>query len=336
MSEPLLRIRNLTTDLDTPQGPVRALKGVSFDLGAGEALAVVGESGCGKTMLARCIMGLRGSCPGRVAAEDRRFQGRQLLGLRERERTRLRGRSMSMVFQEPMSSLNPVLSIGRQVSEVFEIHAGFRGRRAREAALEALRQVGLPNPRNRMRSYPHELSGGMRQRVCLAMALALEPALVLADEPTTALDVTIQAQILSLLRRKLNDRGGALLLATQALAPVGEICRRVLVMYAETIVEDLTVEQLWRGPLHPYTQGLIDCMPQKRSSAERPELRPIPGSAPSLRETPSGCPFHTRCLRSMDICRREYPRVHWSAHDHRVHCWLYIEDKEDAQCSASA
>lgn len=320
-ARPLLSTRGLAVTIETGRGPARVVDGVDLDLWPGESVAVVGESGCGKTMLLLSLMGLVPRPPALAVEGSILLEDRELIRLPEKSLRRLRGRKIGMIFQEPMSALNPVLRVGEQVAEVFREHAGLSGAAAREAAAEALRRVGLPQASRRARSYPHELSGGMRQRVVIAMALALDPPLVLADEPTTALDVTIQAQILALLRRRVREHGASLLLVTHDLAVVGENCSRALVMYAGRVVESGPVEDIWKDALHPYTQGLLASLPKPRTGPERPPLTPIPGTPPRAGAAPGGCAFHPRCPQAMPRCAEEAPP--FTRCDERgVRCWL--------------
>jgi peptide/nickel transport system ATP-binding protein len=310
MSEPLLDVRGLKTQLSLEEGPVLAVDDVSFSLPPGGTLGVVGESGCGKSLTALSVMRLVPEPPGRVVGGSVRFQGEDLLALPEEKMRRMRGRHLSMVFQEPMTSLNPVYMVGEQISEGVRLHRGLKRAAAREHAVEMLRQVGLPAPEQRVDSYPHQLSGGMRQRVMIAMALACGPELLIADEPTTALDVTIQAQILDLLKRLQSERRMAVMLITHDLGVVAESCDTVVVMYAGRVVERAPVKALFRQPAHPYTAGLLRSIPALHEAGgpgERPRLKTIPGLVPSLRRLPGGCRFRERCERARDICARVEP-----------------------------
>ncbi len=299
----------------------------AFDLrlSHGEILGVVGESGSGKTMLALSILGLIPSPPAEISAGRILFDGIDLLALSEAGLNALRGRRISMVFQEPMTSLNPVLPVSEQLEEVYLRHLRMSRREASQAAKELLAQVGIPSPERCMRSYPHELSGGMRQRVVIAMALACEPDLVLADEPTTALDVTIQAQILRLLRRLCREKEASVLLITHDLGVVAQTCERVVVMYAGRLVESARVENIFRTPMHPYTQGLLQSLPSLKriglSSSGR--IAPIPGTVPSLNERPFGCAFHPRCPRAFAPCSHDVPPLFEPEAGCQVRCWLY-------------
>ncbi|WP_309888666.1 ABC transporter ATP-binding protein [Archangium sp.] len=310
MSEPLLDVRGLKTQLSLEEGPVLAVDDVSFSIPPGGTLGVVGESGCGKSLTALSVMGLVPAPPGRVVGGHIRFRGEDLLALPEEKLRRVRGRHLSMVFQEPMTSLNPVYTVGEQIAEGVRLHQGLSRAAAREHSVEMLRRVGIPAPEQRVDSYPHQLSGGMRQRVMIAMALACGPELLIADEPTTALDVTIQAQILELLKRLQAEQHMAVMLITHDLGVVAESCDAVVVMYAGRVVERAPVKALFRQPAHPYTAGLLRSIPalhEVGGAGERPRLRTIPGMVPSLRKLPGGCRFRDRCERAQDLCARVEP-----------------------------
>jgi peptide/nickel transport system ATP-binding protein len=310
MTAPLLEIEDLKTQFFTRDGLVRAVDGVSYAVNSGETLAVVGESGCGKSVTALSVLRLIPSPPGRIVAGRIRFAGRDLLALSEAEMRDIRGNEISMVFQEPMTSLNPVLTIGRQIGETLRLHQGLDARAALDRAVEMLRLVRIPEPERRVAQYPHQLSGGMRQRVMIAMALACNPRLLIADEPTTALDVTIQAQILDLMRELKAKIGAAIVLITHDLGVVAEMAQRVVVMYAGRKVEEAPVEALFRRPLHPYTRGLMASVPRLGAAARsgvRQRLSEIPGLVPSLREEIRGCAFAPRCPFATERCRREAP-----------------------------
>jgi oligopeptide/dipeptide ABC transporter ATP-binding protein len=321
---PLLEVRGLQTSFHTRDGVVRAVTGVDFHVDRGEIMGLVGESGCGKSVTSLSIMGLVGR-PGRVEAGEVLFDGRDLLKLKPDEMRKLRGDQLSMIFQQPQSSLNPVWDVGTQISEVLEIHRGMKRGPARARALELLRMVGIPDPERRLKAYPHEMSGGMAQRVMIAMALACEPELLIADEPTTALDVTIQAQILDLMRNLREQTGTAIILITHDLGVVAEMCDRVAVMYAGEIVESTDVTTLFRRARHPYTRGLIGSIPVVGNVRE--ELSVIPGNVPNLIDLPKGCRFAPRCASrvaednamAIDV----HPGLHPIAPDHEVRCWLY-------------
>ncbi|HVL56954.1 MAG TPA: ABC transporter ATP-binding protein [Burkholderiaceae bacterium] len=329
---PLLRVDGLKTHFHTRDGIVRAVDGVSFDVRPGETLAIVGESGCGKSVTAMSILRLLPMPPARIAAGRIEFDGRNLLELSEPEMRAVRGNLISMVFQEPMTSLNPVLTIGRQVAEVLVLHRGLSQREALERAIDGLRKVQIPEPERRVRQYPHELSGGMRQRVMIAMALACSPRLLIADEPTTALDVTIQAQILELMRRLGAETGASIILITHDLGVVAEMAQRVIVMYAGRKVEEAGVEQLFAHPRHPYTRGLLGSMPHLRGAAAGSDdavpqrLVEIPGMVPSLKESIAGCLFAPRCPLATDRCRSEAPPMQPHGPGHQAACWHPIAE----------
>ena len=321
--EPVLAIEDLRTYFYTREGVVRAVDGVSFALQAGETLGVVGESGCGKSITALSVLRLIQSPPGRIVGGEIRFKGRNLLDLGETEMRALRGNQISMIFQEPMTSLNPVLNIGYQISETLMLHQGMSKTQALARAVDMLTLVRIPEAERRVRQYPHELSGGMRQRVMIAMALACNPQVLIADEPTTALDVTIQAQILHLIQELKEKLGTAVILITHDLGVVAETAQRVIVMYAGRHVEAATVDDLFATPLHPYTRGLIAAVPRLGSSleAKHRKLAEIPGMVPSLREPVAGCTFAPRCPHATDRCRVEYPPIEDAGRGHLVACW---------------
>ncbi len=318
----LLEVTSLQTHFATPEGVVRAVEGVSFSVDAGQTLAIVGESGCGKSVTSMSILRLIAEPPGKIVGSIR-FAGRELLILPEAEMRRIRGNEIAMIFQEPMTSLNPVLTIGRQIGETLRLHQGLSARAAEARAIESLTLVGIQAPERRVREYPHQLSGGMRQRVMIAMALACNPKLLIADEPTTALDVTIQAQILDLMRDLQRRLGSAIVLITHDLGVVAETAERVVVMYAGRKVEEAPVGELFARPLHPYTLGLLGAVPKLGSSLDgtgRGRLAEIPGLVPSLRSRIEGCPFAGRCPRVTELCHRVAPPVEAKAPDHLVAC----------------
>jgi len=318
---PLLEVDGLATHFFTRDGVVRAVDGVSFAIQPGETLALVGESGCGKSVTSLSILRLIASPPGRTVAGAIRFGGRDLLGLTERAMRKVRGNEISMIFQEPMTSLNPVLTIGRQIAEALVLHRGMARADAAARAIEMLRLVNIPEPARRAGEYPHQLSGGMRQRVMIAMALACDPNLLIADEPTTALDVTIQAQILDLMRGLKEKTGAAILLITHDLGVVAEMAQRVVVMYAGKKVEEARVDDIFERPRHPYTRGLLNSMPRLGAKAGRVRLAEIPGVVPSLREPIAGCAFASRCPFAIERCRTELPPLEANAQGHTVACW---------------
>ena len=324
MSTPLLAIEDLQTHFFTRDGVVRAVDGVSYAVEAGETLAVVGESGCGKSVTALSILRLVPSPPGRIVGGAIRFEGVDLLQIGEGEMRRIRGNEISMIFQEPMTSLNPVLTVSRQITETLILHQGLRARAAAARAIEMLRLVRIPEPERRARQYPHELSGGMRQRVMIAMALACHPKLLIADEPTTALDVTIQAQILDLMRELKSEIGAAIILITHDLGVVAEMAQRVVVMYAGRKVEEAPVGDLFRRPQHPYTLGLLASVPRLGATlgrAEPPRLAEIPGTVPSLRDPIVGCAFAPRCAYATERCSREAPPLEAKTAAHLAACF---------------
>ncbi|GKS14846.1 ABC transporter ATP-binding protein [Paenibacillus chitinolyticus] len=316
---PVLEIHRLQTVFKTGQEEVTAVDEVSFQLLPGETVGIVGESGSGKSVTALSVMRLLGRS-GRIEKGDILFQGSNLALSSDPELRQLRGRDMSMIFQEPMSSLNPVFTIGEQLLEVIRRHMHFSRKEARAYAIEMLGKVGLPRAEVLMKSYPHALSGGMRQRVMIAMALACKPKLLIADEPTTALDVTIQAQILELMKQLREESGAAILLITHDLGVVAEMADRVVVMYAGQIVEEADVFTLFREPLHPYTRGLLGSMP--RINGDGGQLEAIPGTVPSLNRMPEGCRFHARCAWASAVCAQEQPELTALEGGRRVRCWV--------------
>jgi peptide/nickel transport system ATP-binding protein len=321
---PLLEIDDLRTWFFTTDGVTRAVDGVSLAVGAGETLAIVGESGCGKSVTALSVLRLIASPPGRVVGGAIRYAGRDLLALSPAEMRAIRGNEISMIFQEPMTSLNPVLRIGRQIAETLVEHEGLANAEAERRAVDMLRLVNIPEPERRARQYPHELSGGMRQRVMIAMALACQPKLLIADEPTTALDVTIQAQILDLMRELKAKTGAAIVLITHDLGVVAEMAERVVVMYAGRKVEEAPVARLFARPHHPYTRGLLASVPRLGSSlagGDRGRLAEIQGVVPSLREEIVGCAFAPRCGFATERCRRETPTLDAQAPGHLAACF---------------
>ena len=323
MSEPLLEVRDLHTHFFTDDGVVRAVDGVSYALRAGETLAVVGESGSGKSVTALSILRLVASPPGRIVSGAILFRGADLLELSEEEMRKIRGRRISMIFQEPMTSLNPVHTCGAQIAEVVELHEGASRDASHARAIEMLKLVGIPSPEQRANEYPHQLSGGMRQRVMIAMALACTPDVLIADEPTTALDVTIQAQILDLLARLRRELGMAVLLVTHDLGVVAETADHVAVMYAGEVVEHAGVRELFARPCHPYTAGLLASLPRLGERRER--LRVIPGNVPNPARFPAGCRFHPRCPVAIDRCRIEAPEPVTISGGHNSRCWRAAE-----------
>jgi peptide/nickel transport system ATP-binding protein len=322
--QPLLEVADLKTWFFTRDGIVRAVDGVSFHVMPGETLAIVGESGCGKSVTALSVLRLVPSPPGRIVSGMIRLGGRDLLALSEAEMRDVRGNDISMIFQEPMTSLNPVLTIGRQIAETLTLHQGLDRRAALRRAVEMLRLVHIPEAQRRIGQYPHQLSGGMRQRVMIAMALACNPKLLIADEPTTALDVTIQAQILDLMRELKQKIDAAIVLITHDLGVVAEMAQRVVVMYAGRKAEEAPVGTLFRRPLHPYTRGLLTSVPKLGASLSRerlPRLAEIPGTVPSLKDEIPGCPFAARCAFATDVCTRQMPAFEEKEAGHYAACF---------------
>jgi oligopeptide/dipeptide ABC transporter ATP-binding protein len=320
----LLDVRGLRTSFHTSDGIVRAVTGVDFHVDRGEVMGLVGESGCGKTVTSLSLLRLIAR-PGKIEAGEVIFDGIDLLKLPERDMRHMRGERISMIFQQPTSSLNPVYDVGRQVGEMLELHRAMKRPAARERAVELLEMVGIPDPRRRLAAFPHELSGGMAQRVMIAMALACEPELLIADEPTTALDVTIQAQILDVMRTLQRETNTAMILITHDLGVVAEMCHRVAVMYAGEIVEEADVGSLFSGPRHPYTRGLINSVP--RLGDEREELAVIPGNVPNLVDLPEACRFSPRCTSRVEyrvgLASERHPDLLAITGGHAVRCWMY-------------
>ncbi len=318
----LFEIRGLETDFATDDGIVRALDGIDLTIDRGETLGIVGESGCGKTVTALSTLKLIQMPPGRIAGGQILWLGRDLVPLGQAAMRRIRGKEIGIVFQEPMTSLNPVYSVGDQIAEAVREHEGLGRRGAFDRAVEMLALVDIPNPRRRARDYPHQFSGGMRQRVMIAMALSCRPQLLIADEPTTALDVTIQAQILDLLAEMKSRFGMALMLITHAMGVVAEVAQRVVVMYAGRIVEEAPVAELFARPRHPYTQGLIRSIPRLDRAGAKARLEAIPGTVPSLTDLPPGCRFAPRCRFAMPVCTRAIPPLREVAPGHKAACVL--------------
>jgi oligopeptide transport system ATP-binding protein len=321
----LLSIRNLHTYFYTHDGVVKAVDGIDISMGRGETLGLVGESGCGKSVTARSILQLIPQPPGRIAQGEILFEGENLVTLPPKQMRKIRGNRISMIFQEPMTSLNPVFSIGNQMTESIRLHQGLSRRDALDRAIEMLKEVAISDPEKRIREYPNQMSGGMRQRVMIAIALSCNPKLLIADEPTTALDVTIQAQILSLMNKVKRDFNASILLITHDLGVIAEMAQSVAVMYTGRIVEYAGVVELFQNPKHPYTQGLMDSIPRLDDSAVSGDrmLKAIPGVVPSLLGLPSGCSFRERCPQVLDICRSCPPSLLPAGTQHKVACWLY-------------
>jgi oligopeptide/dipeptide ABC transporter ATP-binding protein len=319
----ILQVRDLKTHFETRNGTVRAVDGVTVEVNRGDTLGIVGESGCGKTVLALSVMRLIPDPPGRIVSGTITFNGIDLLSLDEEAMRKLRGREISMIFQEPMNSLNPVLKIGDQVAEAIRLHQGLPKKDSLERALEMLRLVGMPSPEERLKNYPHQMSGGMRQRVMIAMALSCNPRLMLADEPTTALDVTIQAQIIELINTMKEKVGTSVILITHDLGVIAEAAQYAAVMYAGKVVEYCSVSGLFSSPLHPYTEGLMDSTPNISEIPDDKEerLNVIPGTVPNLYSLPEGCSFQGRCPYVMEICKEQEPELKEKFSGHQVRCW---------------
>jgi oligopeptide/dipeptide ABC transporter ATP-binding protein len=321
----LLDVQALKTYFYTFYGVARAVDNVSFQLARGEVLGLVGESGCGKSVAAQSILRLVPEPPGKIVYGSILFHGQDILALPMAEMRSIRGKRISMIFQEPMSSLNPVYPVGDQIGEMFSLHQGLSKRESLEQAVAMLRKVQIPAPERRVHEYPHQLSGGMRQRAMIAMALACNPEILIADEPTTALDVTVQAQILTLMMQLRQDYGAAIILITHDLGVIAETASRVVVMYAGKIAEEAPTAAIFEDPKHPYTRGLLRSIPKlgERSQGQETRLLEIPGMVPGLLELPSGCTFHPRCSEIMAICRERMPELFKVGDKHLVRCWLY-------------
>ena len=321
---PLLEVTDLATHFHTEEGVVKAVDGVDFHVDEGEIIGIVGESGCGKSITSLSILRLIPSPPGKIERGSIIFQGEDLLKKPEKEMRRIRGNKISLISQDPMTSLNPVLTVGEQIVEAIVLHQNVNKKTAWQRAAAALEQVGIPSGSDRVKDYPHQFSGGMRQRVVIAMALACQPKLLIADEPTTALDVTIQAQILDLMRDIRSQRGAAIILITHDLGVVAEMCDKVAVMYAGKIVEYTDVNTIFKDPKHPYTKGLLHSIPRLGETKER--LEPIEGQPPSLSQLPKGCSFFPRCKYAFEPCLEEYPSLKKvSGENHYVSC--HLEDE---------
>jgi peptide/nickel transport system ATP-binding protein len=324
MAERLLEIKGLKTHFFTEEGVIRAVDGIDLYIDKGETLGVVGESGCGKTVTALSIMRLIAIPPGKIVEGQVLYEGRDLVSLPPAQMRKIRGKEISMVFQEPMTSLNPVFTIGEQIAEAIRLHEGLGRRAAMDKTVEMLKIVHIPNPERRVKEYPHQLSGGMRQRVMIAMALSCNPKLLIADEPTTALDVTIQAQILELLNELKAKLGMAVLLITHDMGVIAETAQRVMVMYAGKVVEEAAVKELFKEPLHPYTQGLLRSIPRIDTAAtQKKRLEAIPGVVPSLLHLPQGCRFAPRCQFVKPMYTEKEPPLKAVKPGHKVACWLY-------------
>ncbi|MFD1178703.1 ABC transporter ATP-binding protein [Paenibacillus puldeungensis] len=327
MVQPILQIEDLHTHFFTDRGEIPAVDGVNLYVKPGEVLGVVGESGCGKSVTSLSILKLIPQPPGKIVGGRIFFKGNDIVPLKEREMRYIRGNSISMIFQEPMTSLNPLFTVGQQIGETVRVHRGLSRKEAREHTVEMLIKVGIPRPEAVIDEYPHQLSGGMRQRVMIAMAISCSPELLIADEPTTALDVTIQAQILDLIRRLNEENGTAVMLITHDLGVVAEMCHRVAVMYAGRVVEEGRVRDIFKNPLHPYTQGLIQSVPQMNEQRKR--LFSIPGNVPILSTQMKGCRFAERCPHMMPLCLEQIPRLEEHEAAHSCRCWLYQTPQEE-------
>jgi oligopeptide transport system ATP-binding protein len=319
----LLEVKDLRTQFHTVDGIVRAVNGVSFSVNAGETLGIVGESGCGKTVTALSVVGLVPQPPGEIVSGQVLFQGRDLLSVGSQEMCEIRGAKIGVVFQDPMTSLNPVLTVGEQIAESLELHTELEPRDARKRTVELLQIVGIPEAEDRVDDYPHQFSGGMRQRVMIAMALCCDPYLLVADEPTTALDVTIQAQILDLVKRLKSERGLSILWITHDLGIIAGLADRVMVMYAGYVVESAQVKDLYRDPRHPYTLGLLASVPRLDDDFRKP-LTPIRGAPPDQVNLPEGCPFHPRCHYATYRCSQTMPEPRKIENGHVVTCWVDV------------
>jgi oligopeptide transport system ATP-binding protein len=324
--EPLLAVEDLEVRFWTGRGIIHAVNGVSFDIAPGETLGIVGESGCGKSVTSLALLGILARA-GRVTAGSARFEGRDLIGLSDEELRAIRGKEIAMIFQDPMTSLNPVLTIGRQLREPLETHFDMDKDEAEHRSAELLDRVGIPSAKSRLKDYPHQFSGGMRQRAMIAMALACEPKLLIADEPTTALDVTIQAQILNLLRELVAERDTALILITHDLGVVAGMCERVNVMYAGMFVETGSAQQVFAKPRHPYTLGLLQSVP-RLDAARKTALQPIEGNPRDMLHPPRACPFQPRCRYEVDLSRQEVPPLEEIEPGHKVACFNPVPVEE--------
>ncbi|MGQ0845922.1 MAG: ABC transporter ATP-binding protein [Sporichthyaceae bacterium] len=324
---PLLEVENLHVEFRTRDGVAKAVNGVSYSVDAGQTLAVLGESGSGKSVTAQAIMGILDTPPGFVTEGEVRFRGQNVLALPEEARRRLRGASIAMIFQDALSALNPVFSVGWQIGEMFRVHQGMSRKDAKLKAIELMDKVKIPSARERVNDYPHQFSGGMRQRVMIAMSIALNPRVLIADEPTTALDVTVQAQVMDLLAELQRESGMGLILITHDLGVVADVADRIAVMYAGRIVEEADVNDIYANPAHPYTQGLLKSIP--RLDLKGHEIEVIKGLPPTLTKMPSGCSFHPRCPRAVDRCRQETPPLYEVSADRGSACHFWQDVLED-------
>uniref|UniRef100_A0AAU2V2S6 ABC transporter ATP-binding protein n=1 Tax=Streptomyces sp. NBC_00003 TaxID=2903608 RepID=A0AAU2V2S6_9ACTN len=319
----LLEVRDLQVEFKTRDGVAKAVNGVNYSVDAGETLAVLGESGSGKSVTAQAVMGILDMPPGRIAGGEILFQGRDLLKLKEDERRKIRGSEMAMIFQDALSSLNPVLSVGDQLSEMFTVHRGMSRKDGKAKAVELMDRVRIPAAKERVGQYPHQFSGGMRQRIMIAMAMALEPSLIIADEPTTALDVTVQAQVMDLLAELQRELNMGLILITHDLGVVADVADKIAVMYAGRIVEQAPVHEIYKKPAHPYTKGLLESIPRLDQKGQ--ELYAIKGLPPNLMHIPPGCAFNPRCPMAQDVCRTDVPPLFDVAADRQSACFFWKE-----------
>ncbi|MEU5973396.1 ABC transporter ATP-binding protein [Streptomyces sp. NPDC047315] len=317
----LLEVRDLHVEFRTRDGVARAVNGVSYHVDEGETLAVLGESGSGKSVTAQAVLGILDTPPGKITAGQVLFRGRDLLALEEAERRKVRGADIAMIFQDALSALNPVLSVGAQLAEMFTVHRGLKKKEARAKAVQLMERVGIPAAAERVGDYPHQFSGGMRQRIMIAMALALQPALIIADEPTTALDVTVQAQVMDLLAELRDEYAMGLVLITHDLGVVADVADRIAVMYAGRIVESAPVHDIYKAPAHPYTRGLLDSIP--RLDRKGQELSAISGLPPNLMAVPPGCAFHPRCPLVRDVCRTDEPPLYEAGEGRHSACHFW-------------
>jgi len=320
----ILEIKNLQTFFYTDDGVAKAVNGIDFEINKGETLGIVGESGCGKSVTSMSILRLVSS-PGKIVGGEIVYNGQNLLNYTENQMRLIRGNEISMIFQEPMTSLNPVYTVGNQIAEILRVHRGMNKKEAMQKTVEMLEIVGIPSPKERISNYPHQMSGGMKQRVMIAMALACEPKLLIADEPTTALDVTIQAQILELMKNLKKQLNTAIMLITHDLGVISEMADQVYVMYAGRGMEYTSAEEIFNNPLHPYTLGLLNSMPDLESDSET--LHTIPGTVPSMFDMPKGCSFQPRCEKALDICSECEPDMYKHGDNHFVRCHLYGDEK---------
>ncbi len=325
MAEAILEVKDLKTHFYTPDGVIKAVDGVSLRVRRGSVLGIVGESGCGKSITAMSILNLIPQPPGKIVSGNVFFEGRDLLGLKEPELRNIRGAKIAMIFQEPMTALNPVLTIGEQIAEALRVHKSMGRGEALNRAAELLDLVNIPSAKDRIKDYPHQLSGGMRQRAMIAMAISCAPSLVIADEPTTALDVTVQAQVLELLDELMTKMGMSMILITHDFGVIAEAADDVAVMYAGRVVEYTNTERLFKAPLHPYTEGLLDSIP-RFDGKKKQRLKAIPGSVPRLLNLPEGCKFLSRCRIAIDKCKREEPLLKDICKGHFVRCWVRERD----------